>query len=511
MKLIRAPWGHQNKAIPHAITYLPGYGLFFDMGTGKTFTSIAMVIAHFQGTLARVIIFCPPLVVPNWVEEWKKNTDVNMRDVIPLYGPGPKRLKTFLEQSSRDTGKIFITNYESLLMKPLFEAMFNWAPQALIFDESHNCKSHSAQRSKKADELANPFNVKLRRKEKKPYTLILSGTPVLNSPMDLFQQFKILDGGERFGYNFFQFRGKFFRDRNAGMPKERYFPKWELMTGDKDGFDAEARIKELMSDISMRVLKSECLDLPPEISIIQKVGMSQQQARLYKEMKDDFVTFFNSQACTATLAIVKALRLMQITSGFVSVESRDGDDIEQVAYDLENTPKDAALRELLQELVIEGKHKVLIWSVWRHNYGRIQRICDELGIRSVQVNGDISSAQQRKNVDTFKNDPDCMVFSGHPGSGGIGINLVEAGYSIFYSRNFKLVEYLQARARNHRGGSLEQGHENITHYDLVCDGTIDELAVQKLASKFDMSEKLLDGNFLKDLVAEIKSTTRESF
>ena len=76
------------------------------------------------------------------------------------------------------------------------------------------------------------------------------------------------------------------------------------------------------------------------------------------------------------------------------------------------------------------------------------------------------------------------------GAGGIGINMTEASYSIFFSRNFSLEHDLQAEARNYRGGS--EMHQKVTRIDLVSPGTIDELISEALANKQNMAEKILD-------------------
>ena len=109
----------------------------------------------------------------------------------------------------------------------------------------------------------------------------------------------------------------------------------------------------------------------------------------------------------------------------------------------------------------------------------------------VTVTGEISATARQEAIDRFKTDRACKVFLGHPGSGGIGINLTCAAYSIFYSRTFSLEHSLQAEARNYRGGSLEEGHEKITRIDLVCEGTIDEEIVRRLYEKEEMSMKLI--------------------
>ena len=483
-------WNHQAEAVRRA-QGLSDYALFFEQGCGKSRTMIEILKHRFNegGEILRTLIFCPPIVVSNWVNEWKLFTKIDPRGVVPLLGPGKKRAKTF-EKESAGLGRVFITNYEALLMKDLHQLFSVWAPEAIVFDESHKLKSPSTARSKLANELANPYDSKNKKRLPKPFTFLLSGTPILNSPMDIFQQYKILDGGYTFGSNYFAFRAKYFRDRNAGMPKDRYFPKWEAMSKAKDGFDAIQEIKTLIASKSMRVEKKDCLDLPPEVPVLVKVDLSPEQARLYKEMKNELLTYFKSKACVATLAITKALRLMQITSGYISVET-PGDTDERVELALEETPKIKALRELLEEIVIEQGQKVLVWAVFRYNYKQIRDVLEALKINFVEVHGGISESKKRVAVDTFKSDPDCKVFLGHPGSAGLGINLTVAGYSIFYSRNFSLEQYLQARARNHRGGSKEAGHSSITHYDLVCEGTIDELVVEKLANKQDLSDQLL--------------------
>lgn len=481
------PWAHQLQAIGNAAA-LPYYGLFFEQGAGKTSTAINISRFRFaeNGRLLRTIVFGPPIVVNNWRDEWLMHSKIEPGAITPLVGSQTKRLTLFKAKSVGP--QIFLTNYESLGMLHLFENFIKWQPELLIFDESHRLKNHKAKRSKLAEELANPIG------KRRPFSYILSGTPILNSPLDIFQQFLILDGGQTFGRNYFAFRARYFRDRNAGMPKERYFPKFEVMTKEKDGFDALSEISKAMSTISMRVEKKDCMDLPPEIHQIIKVGMTDEQTKLYKEMKSDFITFMGDKACTATIAITKALRLMQISSGFLSVKGGDTGELCE-AIPLKKTPKQEALKSMLEDLC--ESNKVLVWAVWKENYAHIREVCTELGLEYVEVHGGVSAMQKQLNVDRFKTDPKVKVFIGHPGSGGIGINLIVAQYSIFYSRTFSLENWLQARARNHRGGS--EIHDKIVHYDLVCENTIDELVVKALANKIEISEKVLG-----DLSQEMK-------
>ena len=127
----------------------------------------------------------------------------------------------------------------------------------------------------------------------------------------------------------------------------------------------------------------------------------------------------------------------------------------------------------------------------RHNYAQIKEVLEKLDIKYVEVHGDITDTKKREAVKSFQEDDSVKVFLGHPGSGGIGINLVRASHSIFYSRTFSLEHYLQARSRNHRAGAIGEGHRSITHYHLVCEDTIDELVVDKLTQKINLSDKIL--------------------
>ena len=136
--------------------------------------------------------------------------------------------------------------------------------------------------------------------------------------------------------------------------------------------------------------------------------------------------------------------------------------------------------------LVYPEDRVFVWAVFKNNYAQIRRVCERLGMAYVEVHGESSTSERLNAVSRFNSEPGLSCYIGHPGAGGIGVNLVSASYSIFYSRNFSLENDLQSRARNHRGGS--EIHEKITHYDLVCEDTIDELVSEKLASKEQVSE-----------------------
>ncbi len=460
-------WDHQKVAIAKA-RGKRGFSLFFSMGTGKTRTAIEILQERYQEhrALFRTLVLCPPIVIENWKREFAKYSDIKASDVIPLIGTGIQRLK--LVEKHIKQNKIFITNYETLLMERVYGLLANqWHVEILVCDESHKLKNPTAKKSKQARMIGDGAR----------YCYNLTGTPILNTPMDLFSQYRVLDGGKTFGTNFYGFRNTYFYDKNSSMPSGRYFPNWQLKPG------AEADLNKKLEPSSMSIKKEECLDLPPLVQQTITVQLGPKQKVLYEQMKKDFITFVEDEACVAELAITKALRLQQILSGFVVLGDTGNTKLHQV---VEN-PRADVLKELLEDITPHSK--VLVWAVFKQDFQTISKLCEDLEIPYVEVHGEITPKKKTEAVDSFNTDGNVRVFIGHPGSGGIGINLVVASYSIFYSRNFSLEQDLQASARNHRGGS--EIHEKVTRIDLVAEGTIDELILQRLKSKEAMGESII--------------------
>ena len=472
MKYKLQPWDHQLKAIGMARGQ-SCFALFFDMGTGKTGTVINMLREKYYQNkgMLKTLILCPPIVIDNWKREFGIHSFVDDKEIVCLIGSGAKRMSEF----NHTRASIYITNYEVLSIKsllPLLEALIKWGPEVLVLDESHKVKDIKSKRTKKAIGLSDIAH----------YKYILTGTPILNSLMDIFTQVRILDGGAMFGKNFFSFRARFFYDKNAGMSRDKYFPNWIPRPGASD------EIKRLLAPISMHVAKEDCLDLPPFMRETIYVDMGKEQAKLYAEMKRDFIAFVEDKgASIAELAITKALRLQQIVSGFLPIEAGGGT---RKNHKIKDNPRAMALKELLENLT--PSHKVLVWCVFKENYATVREVCESLKISYVEVHGAVNTSEKHANVDKFNNESKYRVLIGHPGSGGIGINLVSASYSIFYSRSFSLEFDMQAEARNYRGGS--EIHAKVTRVDLVCKDTIDEIVGKSLASKQEIGYQVLKEN-----------------
>lgn len=459
------PWKHQLEAIERAKD-LPEFALFFEQGAGKTSTLINILRDKFiqHRKLLSTLILCPQIVIDNWKSEWLAHSEVDPNSIVCLKGTGYERLAKLKRETERNRDKIIITNYETLYMKNVYESLLAWSPEVLVLDESQKCKDITSKRTKHAIKLS----------KNTTYRYLLSGTPILKNPFDVFSQYLILDRGESFTGNYSIFRSRYFVDFNAGMPRHTYFPNWVITP------EGEREINAIVYKKAMRVKKSECLDLPPFVRQQVCFDLEPGQKRFYDKMLHDGVVYEGSKEITADLAIKKGLRLQQITTGHVSTD--DGS-----LYEFQPNPRIRALEEVLAS--IDDSHKIIIWAVFKQNYKDVARLLASKQINYTEVTGETPSGEKSERINAFNRKGGPRVLIGHPASCGIGANLTSASYAIFYSRDFSLENDLQAEARNYRGGS--EIHERVTRIDIVAKDTIDEVVLKALADKQEVSETIL--------------------
>jgi len=470
-------WDHQKKiiAIAEERTH---YAIFAEMGTGKTCTAIQILrlwCARNKRPL-RTLVLCPPAVRNVWKREIERFSKLGKYTLV-LDGSGKKREKDFAERAFNDelpnnsAPAIFITNYESLLMKELFQLFKTWGIEVLILDESQRAKDLKSKRTKLCIELADTT----------PYKLLLTGTPILNTAMDIWSQFRILDKGETFDRNFYAFRARYFYDRNANMPTSKHFPDWRPLPGLAETFN------KLIYAKATRVLKKDCLDLPPLVRQRVEVDLSPEQERMYVSMRDEYVAYMGTQACVASIALTKILRLQQMVSGFWV------DDEEDKPRSFKDNPRLIVLKELLKD--IAHTSKVIVWASFRHSYVDLIKVCEELEIPHVCLYGGMTDKSRQVSIDSFQTDSLVRVMIANPAAGGVGITLTAASYMIYYSRTFSLEHDLQSEARAHRGGS--EIHAKITRIDIVTPGTVDEVILDALERKENLASDILR---IKDLL-----------
>lgn len=457
-------WAHQQQAVEFGRKH-KHLALFMEAGTGKTGAAINILREEYnsQRRIAPTLIVAPLSVCPQWKKEFALFSKVPQEKILVLTGARDKRIEELTRLMDAGGNGIVATNYEATLIKPFYERLVEWAPKILLIDELHKAKDAASQRSKKLYPLAQAADRRIG----------LTGTPILNSELDLFGQFKLIDPAI-FGGNFFTFRMKYFYDKNSFMPKHIHFPNWQARP------ETKKELGEIVAKHSIQAKKSECLDLPPFLEIPVEVPLSSKQQKAYEDMQKDFVAEVKNNVSTAEFAMTKTLRLQQILCGFIQP-----DDADEAVW-LDDIPRLDALKETLESI---GGKRTIIWTTFRATYPKIKKVCDGLGLTSAFLIGGQSAKQNEQAIQDFRFG-DTQVLISNPAAGGTGVNLTEAPYAIYYHKGYSLEHFLQSQARNFRGGS--NMHEKVTHYHFFSPNTLDQIIHNCLLDKQDTAMAVLN-------------------
>ena len=459
---IRAePYQHQRDAFAMACRLFAlscgtplsqGTAFLMEMGTGKTITSIAVTGAlYLADKIRRVLIVAPLSIVGVWDEEFQKFADFDYVLAV-LSGSGSRKADT-LRHLRGTSLQVAVVNYESAWR--LEKDILAWQPDLVICDEGHKIKTHNIAASKALHRIG----------AKAAYRLLLTGTVITNKAIDVFSQYKFLNPAV-FGQSFYVFRNRYFDMTGYGnhTPVLKRTMEQDLM-------------KRLHS-IAFRATKAECLDLPETTDIVRYVELEPAALKVYRDLVKDSYAELGQSEVTVTNILTRILRLSQLTGGFI------GDD-EGSRPQRISTAKQSALEDIIDEVLQEGKKLVIIARF----VAEIHAICKLLEKHGIGYSCIMGSVKDRDvQVSEFQNNPDVQVFIGQIATAGLGITLTAASTMVFYSEDYSMSNFEQAKARIHRVGQKE----NCTYIYLVARGTIDEKVLEALQSKADLARTLVD-------------------
>lgn len=458
---------HQQRALERARTR-KSLALFFKPGRGKTAT-IARILAedfNARGGVRNTLIFAPITVCAQWPDEIIRFTRIPPSCLHVLTDSGKKRTARLEAVLSRQQPAIIVTNYESVQIKDFYEKLLQLSPQIIVLDESHRIKDSQAKRSKAIYPLCSAADRKF----------LLTGTPTPNSLLDLFGQYKALDPSI-LGPGFWSFRSRYFYDRNAG--RQFSYPDWVPHPW------AAKEIGEKLQDTALQVLPHEDLKLPPLQIVPVACDMSAEQRRVYEQMKKEFVTELGGVVMSSEFEMVKTLRMQQILAGFIQPDAVDGK--ARAPLWVKDCPRLDAMLEKIEDI---GKTKQIIWTVFRPTYTRIREELESRGYKVAMLTGEQTTDAEKQAQKKLFTQGDANILIANPAAAGEGIDGLQiAPYAHFYMRGWSLLHYLQALARNHRGGSEQ--HEQVVHYHYFVRETIDEVLAQALIYKENVQAKVL--------------------
>lgn len=416
-----------------------------------------------MGKIRKVLIVAPTSVCAVWPKEFEDYAAFPFT-VRTMLGDKNKRLKELsdLQRFPYPHLKVAVINYESTWRDGIFEALEEYDADMIICDESQRIKTHDSEQSKAMHRLG----------DKARYKMILSGTPVQNEAVDIFSQYRFLDSTV-FGQNFYTFRNRY--AVMGGFNKKQIVAYRDL-----------DQLIHKQHSIAYRVTKDEALDLPEQTFENRCITMSPKERQIYDRIRrDSFAELQNGGTITATTVLTKLLRLQQFTGGFL-VED------DATKPQMVSRGKLDALSDILQDYVIEGKKKLVIFARFLPEVHEIEKLTEKMlkkhGMKAVSIYGEIKKELRGDIVQQFQTDPSTMVFIGQIDTAGTGITLTAADTCVYYSVNFNYATYSQSLSRIHR-----IGQRNCCNYiHLVVENSIDSQVLEALSKKEDLAKTIVD-------------------
>jgi SNF2 family DNA or RNA helicase len=543
------PFAHQRKELE--INGQDVYrAIFWEQGTGKSKLVIDEAADLYRAGLIRsVLVIAPSGVARNWVT-----------DELPTHLPDDvaARSRMFEYQSAKASTKYhqqaadelltheglawLVVTYDSAVTEKgkrfLNRFLGLRRPVLYVLDESQAIKSPQAKRTK-AIVRSGRFG---------DFRRVLTGTPIAQGPFDLYKQIEFLDRGfweERGFSTYTEFKHYFGRWRKAWNPTaidpitKKTGREYEVL----EEYVHLDELYEMIQPISSRVTKDEVLDLPPKL--YQKVyfDMSPEQARLYRELKEECVAWIRDQSIVealkgcpmcngtkeivvegmiypcdhcavdphvgetpvfATLAMVRLLRLQQIACGFLPTG------VDEPVHVIPGADRRVSI---VADACEASAHKVIVWSRFRMGVTMILEELQRRGISTVRYDGEVDEegrAEAKARFNGFRATLDshgqvigrqdipekdqAKVFVGNPATGATGLTLIVAKTVIYHSNSFKLIDRLQSEDRCHRIGQTD----SVLYIDVQgCD--VDEKIVENLREKRGVSYTLL-GDLAKEWI-----------
>jgi hypothetical protein len=309
------PFAHQIEDTQTLVDH-PYLLIASEMRTGKT--KIVIDGAQFMyvaGVIDRVIVVAPNPVRDVWFDfdlgELKKHLWKGIPARIIEYHARPRAWNWGEKQE--DQLQWFVTNYEFIRSKPNLQVLLKYCSPTtlLVCDESSFIKTYNSKQTEACFEL----------RERCGRVVLLNGTPIDHSPLDLFSQANILHPDIlQCGY-ITHFKARYARMAPIlGKNKKVLTNKWGRKLEQISEWVNLDDLRQRMAPYVVRRLQKDCLDLPPKLDPVPyTVPLDSPTWKAYKQMRDECVLFFEqaTSVSMAQQAIVKTIRLSQITSGFV--------------------------------------------------------------------------------------------------------------------------------------------------------------------------------------------------
>lgn len=420
-----------------------------DPGTGKTRSHLELILHRKQHNgLRKTLIIAPKsLLSAAWGEDIKKFAPTLTYSIAYA----KNRAKAFTHNVD-----VYITNTDAVSWLVRQPASFWDGFEFLIVDESTTFKNPKAKRTKAMQTIARKFR----------WRSCLTGTPNPNSIVDVHQQVQILDGGQRLGPSYYQFRNTVCVPTQVGNSPHAI--KWENKPG------VEVGIAGLIEDITIRHKLEECIDMPQHIMTQRKVQLSPKLMKQYKQLAKTAIVQIKDQYITGVNAAALTNKLLQACAG--TVYDEEGEPIEL----------DDGRIQLAVDLAREVDHSVMFFQ-WRHQRDRLIESFNKENISYCLIDGSTSDKERESSVRRYQSGLH-KVFLAHPQAAGHGLTLTRGTRTIWVSPTWNLETFIQANRRIYRAGQKKRTETIV----LTAENTVEEQVFQRLTEKDAVQTSVLD-------------------
>lgn len=432
-----------------------------EMGLGKTIQAIGLI--NFDPTLCRVLIVCPAFLKINWERELRSWLTRPMTIGIATGKSWPQT-------------DIVIINYEVLSKRPEIHAE-EW--DLAVLDESHYIKNDSAARTKqvvghKPKRGAETPAIRARKR------LAMTGTPILNRPVELFTTLNWLD--RRTWGSFWGFAKTYCAAHHDGYG-------WNF----SGASNLEQLQEKLRTSVMVRRLKADVLtELPPKRRQIVELQpkMSSGQRKEQEELLNELQARQESAR-----ALVELAEAAGDEDAYQAAVERLTDEAQIAFEDMSRVRKELGLLKVTDcaEFIVgalESSPKIVVFAHHREVIASLQAALQTYN--PVVVTGETPMEKRQEAVDRFQTDPSCRVFVGNIKAAGVGITLTAASHVVFVELDFVPGWISQAEDRCHRIGQTD----SVLVQHLVVDETVDAWLAKMLVAKQNVADRGLNGGSL---------------
>lgn len=478
------PMGHQVRAMRFCWARLTagarGAALLMEQGTGKSLVAIGLANGlHAAGGIDHVLVSCPNSLRGTWAspEDGEVHTHSQQARTCAPRGTRDKRVdeaRAFLQGSGALPWVVL--NHEAFSVdhrrRPpaWLLALRDVAAKRqglLVVDESSMLKNPTSKRTRTLQWLASHYR----------HVLLLTGTPVTRSPLDVWSQFEVMEPGSLGYKTYLAF------ERSYARYEKQFFggARVTVVAGYQNLDDLERRVARH----SYRARAADCLDLPPVRTQVVPVELSAEQCKVLRQLRRDMVAEVDGGMVDGRNVLARYLRMAQVVGGFLPVEGEE-------PRPFGENPKMTALRSVLDSALEDPEHKAVVFARFVPEIQAALAMAKEAGWAPAAFYGGVTGDAREAERQRFTRDPECRVLVAQYQTGSYGLNLTAASNIIFYSLDFSLEHLLQAQKRVHRKGQESSVLEvhlvgNATYRGRALH-TIDHLLLQALRQKKDLAD-----------------------